>query len=381
MKAKYICIPILFSVSLLACNKVTLPENEKVLISNFEVLDKYHTDIQRSFITSDNPDEVVDSSISYGRTSNSIPEPVHFSWEEENDQNIKADKYEIRIAENQDMNNYLSYTTKESSVDIYNLKLNTEYYYSVSAIYYSNRYSSDIKTFNISDKTPRNIYIDGVENVRDLGGWDIGENKTYKQGLIYRTAQFNYGGANTYKSAPSEKGMETIKKELKIKTDIDLRRTVAFDNYDEVNGITSSPLGVDVKYVSCPMIYGTTNIFANEKNKASIQLFFSTLSDINNYPVAFHCLRGTDRTGALAYILGALVGMNEKDLMMDYLFSDLANIGTPVREETISGDDFYIQGITNSSGETYSQKAKNYIMTTCNISESIINQVIDNLTD
>ena len=221
-----------------------------------------------------------------------------------------------------------------------------------------------------------------MENVRDLGGWYIGENKTFKQGMIYRTAQFNYGGQlNSYVSKPSKEGKNTLLKELKIKTDIDLRRTIAFDDYDEVNGIKSSPLGKSVKYVSCPMVYGNSNIFTRNSNVNSIKLFFNTLANPNNYPVAFHCMRGTDRTGALAYVIGALVGMSEDDLMLDYLFSDLANIGNPVKASTINGSEFFVQGIANSEGSSLSEKTKNYLVNTVGVEVSTLNTIIDILAE
>ena len=148
--------------------------------------------------------------------------------------------------------------------------------------------------------------------------------------------------ANTFESEPTEQGKAALK-ELGIKTDIDLRKTVSFAGEDEVNGITSSPLGNDVKYVSCPMVYGNQNIFTQSENVPSIILFFETLADETNYPIAFHCLRGTDRTGALAYVLGAMMGMSEEDLLLDYLFSDLANIGNPVLASKIYSDDFFVR--------------------------------------
>ena len=379
MKVRNIILTaVLFGLSLSSCGKEVVPSEVRLDVDNVDVSLGIHTEEQNKLLTAEDPDALVGSRTTYyGLTSNSKPRPLSFSWKETNDINQEATRYEVVVSENQDMSNPTKYEAKSLSLDVYNLKINTKYYYRVDSIHSSSTFSSDVSSFTISDSAPRNIYIDGVENVRDLGGWNIGEGRTYKQGLLYRTAQFNYGVGNTYKSAPTEKGLKTIKEELKIKTEIDLRRTVDFDGYDETVSITSSPLGNDVQYVAAPMYYGNTNIFTQSQNKQSIQRFFATLSDINNYPIAFHCLRGTDRTGALAYVLGALLGMSEEDLLLDYLFSDLADINGLVRKEVIYADDFYVKGIQSCSGTTLSEKAANYLIDTCEISQDTINKIIN----
>ncbi|MBO4667830.1 MAG: tyrosine-protein phosphatase, partial [Bacilli bacterium] len=342
-----------------------------------------HTEEQTSFINSDDPAQLIeDNTARYGNRSVEKPLPVSFSWREENDLDQKASKYILKISENQYLDNALEYTTKERSIDVYNLKINTQYYYSVTSNHHGKLFDSEVLSFTIEDNAPRNILVEGVENVRDLGGWNIGSNKKYKQGLIYRTAQFNINGYGTkYQSEPTKEGKNTLLNELKIKTEIDLRRTEAFDGTDEVGGITASPLGKSVNYVSCPMFFGNRNIFTTSDNLNSIRLFFNTLANADNYPVAFHCLRGTDRTGALAYVLGALVGMSSDDLMLDYLFSDLANIGTPVRASSINGSGFYVQGIANSEGTTLSEKTKNYLHNTVGVEISTLETIIDILTE
>ena len=378
MKVRNIILTaVLFGLSLSSCGKEVVPSEVRLDVDNVDVSLGIHTEEHNKLLTAEDPDALVGSRTTYyGLTSNSKPRPLSFSWKETNDINQEATRYEVVVSENQDMSNPTKYEAKSLSLDVYNLKINTKYYFRVDSIHSSSIFSSEISSFTIEDSAPRNIYVDGVENIRDLGGWNIGEGRVYKQGLLYRTAQFNYGVGNTYKSAPTEKGLKIIKEELKIKTEIDLRRTVDFDGYDETASITSSPLGNDVQYVAAPMYYGNTNIFTQSQNKQSIQRFFATLSDINNYPIAFHCLRGTDRTGALAYVLGALIGMSEEDLLLDYLFSDLADINGLVRKEVIYADDFYVKGIQSCSGTTLSERAANYLIDTCEISQDTINSVI-----
>lgn len=376
---KFKCLLLIIPFVLSSCGR-KLPE--QVTIAFNQLSGSIHTDAQKAFInaSSSERDELI---YQMGKSSLSAPNPISFSWKETNDTNDKADSYNVYISENQSLNNPLKYSINQESIDIYNLKINSKYYYQIESIHGDKTFSSDISSFTINSCGPRNIFIEGVENVRDLGGWNIAGEKTFKQGMIYRTAQFNYGGSkNDYVSAPTEKGKDELLNVLKIKTEIDLRRTIASFDTDEVNGITSSPLGESVKYIQTPMIYSGSNIFTNSKNKSSIQAFFLALADESNYPIAFHCMRGTDRTGALAYAIGALVGMSEEDLMLDYLFSNFANLNSNhVRESTINGTGFYVYGIAHAEGNSISEKAKNYLHEKCDIEFSTLDKIINLLTD
>ena len=365
----------LFSICLMSCNKDTYsdPKECNIVVSDVETVE-LHTDFQKQFLESDNPDSFIGiHSDELGQEEKSLPNKVKVSYTISSE-GVNPKKVSVKVSENNTFADFMSFSGDEKETYIYNLKSGATYYYQVVANYVS-EFKSEVKSFTVNGESPRNLYVDGLTNVRDLGGWNIGEGKTFKQGMIYRSSQFNYGGTyNDYVSAPSEEGLKVLLEDLKIKTDIDLRRTAeANEGYDEVNGITSSPLGNSVKYVSAPMTYGNKNIYTQQINRASINLFFNTLGNENNYPVVFHCLRGTDRTGALAYVLGAIVGMNETDLLRDYLFSNFGKIGSVVRESTVRS--LFIRGISQSEGDTYQEKAANYLMANSDVTLETINNI------
>lgn len=45
---------------------------------------------------------------------------------------------------------------------------------------------------------------------------------------------------------------------------------------------------------------------------------FRVFLDEAHYPIDFHCVAGQDRTGAVAYILGALLGYDDDQLALDW---------------------------------------------------------------
>ena len=385
MKNKLYLLTLLsiFAISAASCSSYKDPTNVTFKIADLGVVE-IHTSTQKEYLNSVDKDSYVATHIDeLVKFSNSTPKETLLSFRLISDNGETQRTTYIKLAESPDdlKDNYLKlYAGEPSEYYFSNLKTNTKYYYQVVGQYVST-FESEVRTFTTSEAPLRNLDVQGVENIRDLGGWNIGEGRVYKQGLIYRTAQFNYGGTyNDYVSEPTPFGEMVLLEHLKIKTEIDLRRTKeANDGYDEVNSITSSPLGDTVKYVSCPMVFGGKNVFTQKENKESLKLFFETLSDRNNYPIAFHCLRGTDRTGALAYVIGAMVGMNEEDLMTDYLFSNFANIGSAVRRSSISS--LYVRGIAQSEGSTLSEKAMNYLINNIGIEKTTLDAIVDILVE
>ena len=49
-----------------------------------------------------------------------------------------------------------------------------------------------------------------------------------------------------------------------------------------------------------------------------IQDEFRHFLDESNYPIVFHCSAGADRTGALAYALNGILGVQENELRVDW---------------------------------------------------------------
>ena len=338
-----------------------------------------HTEKQAGFL-SDN--DFSNNLIQYANATQRCdgPLPVPLSW----DISHKSKSYTIYVSEKEDMSNPWTFTCSDTSFDLYNSKINTTYYWKITANYKSVSFDSDISSFKVTDTSMRNIYVDGVDNIRDLGGYITSNNKTIKQGMIYRTARFNDSDGNIN---ITEKGLKTIKEQLKIKSDIDVRKNLECGS-DEIGGITSSPLGEDVNYYNYPMFFEGKNIFEfsgdetkKAINDASIKSFFNALAKEDNYPIMFHCTHGKDRTGALAYALEALLGVSENDMIHDYLFTNFARLGSAaVSASDVTGNARIGGRINIQEGETLQEKAFTYL-TNLGIEEATLNTIVDLLTE
>ena len=54
---------------------------------------------------------------------------------------------------------------------------------------------------------------------------------------------------------------------------------------------------------------------------------FKIFLEPGNYPIDFHCIAGADRTGSLAFVLGAVLGVPEAELVEDYTLTSFSTSG------------------------------------------------------
>ncbi len=359
--------------SLIACQSNPTSFNFKINYDEFSL--DFHTKLQNKYINAE--DYTTTAGIAAGSSSKELPSPAFIKWEGSKSNNNKDPKYYIiDIYEENETTPW--YTQSEivnpDGIELYNFKLDTKYYYQVTA-YYSDsvQFKSEKGAFKTTNKGPRNLLVNNVMNMRDLGGHGI------KQGLIYRSGRFNE--AETGDSLLDSNSINTLTNVLKIKTEIDLRRP------GENGNIKASPIGDKVYYMHLPMYYGGENVltYVGEHsaflydNPAQIKIFFEALADKNNYPLDFHCAIGKDRTGCMSYLIEALCGMNEEDIYRDYLFSNFSKISGICEIKDI--DDRYGKTIKGYEGETLQEKTYNYLNNVIGVSKEKLDTIKSILID
>lgn len=282
-----------------------------------------------------------------GKKEKSRPDPVEFSWQYNGGEDTE---YILKLSENENMENSVAYTSESESISVYNLKLGTTYYWTVE----TGNEVSDVSTFTTDSTPPRNLYVDGITNVRDLGGWECEDGTKTKQGLIFRCGRLNESSAQTPIIEITEAGKKTMLEDLGIKTEIDIRKT----SDGETGAITSSPLGDSVTYYSCPMDW-QGNTFLD--NKEELLKVFEILSKEESYPLIFHCNIGTDRTGMIAYLVNALLGVPEESLYRDFLYSNFGNIGGTRALKNVKKSGYYA-AVQAAEGDSLSEKTYNCLV-------------------
>lgn len=298
-----------------------------------------------------------------GKKENSRPEAVQLRWE----YGVQETEFTVSLSKSENMQQSVTYTVTGQELALYNLELDTEYYWTVSA----DGKTSGVASFTTDGDAPRFIYADGITNVRDIGGWITESGIRTRQGLIYRCGRLNESEDNGCAVMITEDGRRALVEQLGIRTELDLRQV----HTGETGGITSSPLGDEVKYISCSIDW-SGNVHGD--NKEQILEIFRVLSDQDNYPMLLHCSVGTDRTGMISFLLNALLGVPEDDLFRDYMFSNFAAIGSKRKLSQLTESQYYIE-VKNASGETLSEKAYSFLAD-IGVPEQQLDAIISNFT-
>ena len=319
-----------------------------------------HTPAQRAFLADENENC---KTYADGFSAGDAPLPVTLSWDAD-----EKGPYAVRLGEKADLSDARVYHTDVPSLDLYDLKLGTRYFFTVG--------DEKPETFVTSDVPPRNLLVGGVKNVRDLGGWKTVDGKRVKQGKVFRTSALDDfdGDKKKNRILASDEGIRTLRDTLGIKTEIDLRVGHEGDPGYPPEGKTESVLGADVRYLHCPILLGPENYLSSV---LSLQTIFRTLADPANYPVAYHCAVGADRTGAVTYLILGLLGVDENDLMRDYLwtnFSDQQMYRPPI-------DRGYKITISEAPGKTVREKVRYVLTQRIGIPNTTLDRVVALLTE
>ena len=199
------------------------------------------------------------------------------------------------------------------------LMVATDYDWTVSAKGETGRSS-----FRTEDVPLRLCRFPSVGNARDLGGAKGLGGRRVKQGMIYRSMRFNEKTHMEGKKpvavgeplgTPEDRAY--IVRRFGLKTDLDIRAG------EELYGLVESPLGNGVNLVK--LNFGAYKGAVGDYGKVYFKKIFKFLQDESAYPVVFHCSAGQDRTGSLAYVLEALLGVDDEHLADEWAYTGFFN--------------------------------------------------------
>ena len=191
-----------------------------------------------------------------------------------------------------------------------------------------------------------------TRNVRDLGGWPC-DGGAVRYGKLFRGGEV---------AASDTEFVTTLHDEVGIRAELELQGTGVAEDY--------SVIGSDVDFC-CPTDGGVYWAYYSIASKTSMQQAFRFIFDSvgRGRPLYFHCSAGADRTGTIACLIEALLGMSQGDIDRDYELTSF-NGSTYLRKrcgrEYASGQWEYgyknlITAITALSGATFRDKVVNYI--------------------
>lgn len=117
------------------------------------------------------------------------PRPVEFAWHAAG---CQAAGYTLHVSRQRDFASELTVTTRETFASVYNLRIHCPYFWKVTAVMADGQTaSSPVQTFQTADEPPRLLRVDGLPNMRDLGGRKTADGKRVKQDMIFRCTELN----------------------------------------------------------------------------------------------------------------------------------------------------------------------------------------------
>ena len=249
-----------------------------------------------------------------------------------------------------------------TSLDLYNLYKATKYYVRVTSYSESAEIAQDESSFTTTALGPRVMNIDGIYNVRDLGGYQIASGEVTLQGLLYR------GGAlipvDIYDSNLTDSSKAYMSEVMNIRTEIDFRTPT------EAGNDGGSPIP------NADLVYITLGAYADSMRnwKSAYRDLFSILANENNYPIYMHCTGGADRTGTVSFIINALLGVSETELIQDYEFTSFSIYHMRNTKDGVYKDYFteFMSTFNSFEGNTLSEKAESFLLSV-GVTEAEIN--------
>ena len=207
--------------------------------------------------------------------------------------------------------------------------------------------------------TLRMIHPTYMGNVRDLGGWAC-DGGSVRYGKLYR-------GCAVYNRQDDINMLHDV---LGIRCELDLRWESEIQTGMEAYGMDSyySLIGRDVnlKHIDGAWYNDpSTGIIAQESNmKEMLAYAFDAVE--RDEPLYFHCVSGADRTGTLAMILEALLGVSGSDIDKDYeLTSFFTGVDTDNHARRRNESDWrgLIAAFDGYSGTTLRDRVVNWVET------------------
>lgn len=264
-------------------------------------------------------------------SGNDKPNPVSFSW--------TGAASSLEYSTSEDMSTDLQVVSVSTSPSaVYNLIPGVSYYYRVVS-----KNGFILKEGCIVPVGPlRIIKASKAGNFRDLGGWKGEGGKTIAYGKLYRGTQTSSTDRALFQS-------------LNIAMDLDLRGN---------GGGSAQRVFSDLDYRNIQVYQfmyksGEEPGYTQELYQEALHCVIDTL--LKGKVIYFHCIGGADRTGTLAFLIEALLGVSENDLSKDYELTS-----------------FYSTRKRNDNSERPFKQLVFYMKTFAESEESTINECVYN---
>lgn len=234
------------------------------------------------------------------------------------DDSIKDETFKVRYWLEGEDDNFKEIEANSGKVYLKNLFRGSAYEWCVV----TSGMKRSAKSYFYTADYVRFVTVGSLYNVRDIGGWKTLDGKRIKQGLMYRGCEINAKFTDGHKKNVTDEGIKDFK-DLGIKLELDLRT-------DEQAGyITSCGFDSNVEYVRLEtwLFHEALNPENGYYSGPNYKIIFENiLTNADKMPIYSHCYGGSDRSGTLCFLLGAILGMSYTDLVIDFEASTFSDV-------------------------------------------------------
>ena len=291
-----------------------------------------------------------------------FPKTVEFRWTPADSDGV------VEIAPDPSFSSYETFPSTKGCASVYNLQHGKTFYCRVRI----NDQYSPVSSFSVRKDMPRWIYLPNVTNVRDMGLWKTQSGKQIKPGMLFRGAKLENLTSSEDKDLV-QLGLQIFKEQLGIRTELDLRAVT--------EGINAIPMPEEYYYKFPMSAYATWKVHGvfTDDQKEYIHKIFDLFADANTYPIYFHCAGGGDRTGTIAFLLEAMLGLSDDDLITEYELSNLSVSGERSRFSEVWRE-FMKELETYAPAGTRQEQVISYLQS-CGITETTLQKIADLLLE
>ena len=309
-----------------------------------------------------------------------LPKPVTVKWTNPSSDNGLKAVYVYKDPAMEDLELVVwAASSMSTSAQIYNLIPGKTWYYRVSGD------GKDVSAGVFKTTGRRRMIKVGestygknhANNCRDFGGQVTADGRRIKYGKIFR-------GSNMDDTTPE--AQKVLLDYLKVGLDVDLRAQGSGDRGKyQLDALSLGSMHTTETYGSW------SNLSDKNRMRSTLTRIFSAVG--RNTVVYIHCKVGADRTGYVCMLLEALLGIPQNRCDIDYEMTSFSGaVGARTRTgvnnyyyvsktsdgvTTVQGVDF----INTFAGDTFQDKAINYVTNTLGISLSAITAFQDNMLE
>jgi len=182
------------------------------------------------------------------------------------------------------------------------------------------------------DAYSRHIAFDAILNFRDLGGYPTRDGRTVAWRRLFRSGEFRHMTENDLRRLTADIGLTSV---IDLRSGPEVtqhgidRMARAGIRYHNVSFISGGNREEDERLLKELTSMGEFYLYLVRRSEfgGRIVRALEIIAGAENHPLVFHCAMGKDRTGILAAVLLGLLGVEDKDIIEDYVLS------TPAAEE------------------------------------------------